>query len=61
MKKIITDSEQRQGENQGHVTEVTGLGLAVDEINSLYGLFVVPLIFSSLNPHLQGFQAPSFS
>lgn len=46
---MITDSEQMQEENQhGQVTEVTGMGLAVDKI-SLHAVFILPSIFSSSN------------
>lgn len=34
MNKIITDSEQMQeASQQGHATEVAGMGLAVDKIS----------------------------
>jgi len=41
----MTASEQYQGEKQqGHVTGVTGRGLAVDDRSHLYGFCIFPLI-----------------
>lgn len=63
MKKIITDSEQRQkrkptgphGRSYRH--ECAG-----DKIRSGHGLFISPfIIFPPLKPNPQGFPAPSFS